>query len=85
MNEELIETYSPSKVQMYGNVLVEAGKLKNKYGWRIGQAVFNVAMRDFPSEVTGILFSDDDCYYNDNKVEQFMEALYYKAFAGDNK
>ena len=46
--------------------------------WRYGQAVFNYAYEVFPVEVDKIRGTEFDCFHNNNKVTDFLKALYYK-------
>lgn len=39
---------------------------------RYGQVVFNEACNLWPEEVNKIRGTDDDCFYKDSKVEQFL-------------
>ena len=39
---------------------------------RYGQAIFNEAMSMWPDEVEKIRGTDDDCFYDDKKVKNFL-------------
>ena len=43
--------------------------------WRYGQAVFNIAYILFPEETDTFRGTSRDCYYDDNKVDIFLETL----------
>jgi len=54
-----------------------AYKLAQKYAdtyknWRWGQCVFNAYSSVFPEETNKIRGTDDDCFYDDKKVEKFL-------------
>ena len=43
--------------------------------WRYGQAIFNISYILFPEETDQLRGGEFDCYYNDNKVDVFLEKL----------
>lgn len=43
--------------------------------WRKGQAVFNLFYINFPEQCNKLRGSDKDCFYNDNKVELFINSV----------
>lgn len=40
--------------------------------WRWGQCVFNAFYAYFPEITDSIRGTNDDCFYDDNKVEKFL-------------
>lgn len=46
--------------------------------WRWGQCVFNVFYAYFPEITDPIRGTDDDCFYDDNKVEKFLSHFQIK-------
>ena len=43
--------------------------------WRLGQAVFNYAYDAFPDQADKLRGTEKDCYYRDDKVNEFLNAL----------
>lgn len=43
--------------------------------WRLGQAYFNYAYQYFPKEVDILRGTDRDCFYDDEKIPTFLNAL----------
>ncbi len=43
--------------------------------WRYGQAIFNYAIISHKKEVNELRATEYDCFYDDNKVEIFLEKL----------
>ena len=43
---------------------------------RHGQAIFNEACSLWPDEVNEIRGTEDDCFYDDNKIKNFLSHLY---------
>ena len=43
--------------------------------WRLGQAYFNYAYSHFPNEVDQLRGTKYDCFYNDDKIQAFLDAL----------
>lgn len=43
--------------------------------WRFGQAVFNYAYDMYKMETNKLRGTNYDCFYNDSKVEIFLEKL----------
>ena len=53
-----------------------AKKYANQYkDWRWGQCVFNAYYTGFPEETNKIRGTDNDCFYNDNKVPNFLKCF----------
>lgn len=51
-------------------------KVQNKpEEWRLGQAYFNYAYELYPDETEELRGTDCDCFYNDNKIPDFLEKL----------
>ena len=51
----------------------KAIEYKTKYkDWRWGQCIFNAYYDFFPNKVNEIRGSNDDCFYDDNKVMAFL-------------
>lgn len=44
--------------------------------WRKGQAVFNIVDRDFGVARTVQLFHGIDCFYDDEKIDDFLSACW---------
>lgn len=42
---------------------------------RYGQAIFNVAYKMYPNAVNKLRGTDLDCFYQDEKVDKFLNAL----------
>ena len=47
-------------------------------GMRKGQHLYNQARNLFPDEVDLICSTEDDCFFDDNKINRFMNALMRK-------
>jgi len=45
--------------------------------WRKGQAYFNFAHSMFPEEADKIRGTEADCFYDDTKIVQFKDTLFY--------
>lgn len=43
---------------------------------RYGQAIFTVASKHYPEECAGLTATEHDCFYNNSKVEGFLDVLY---------
>lgn len=43
--------------------------------WRYGQTVFNVAYQLYPEATDRLRGTEYDCFYNDKKVNSFLEKL----------
>ena len=51
-------------------------KVQNKpEEWRLGQAYFNYAYELYPKDVDKIRGTEDDCFYDDAKIPQFLDKL----------
>lgn len=44
-------------------------------GWRFGQAVFNFTFGKYPEQANMLRGSDVDCFYNDDKINEFIETM----------
>lgn len=54
-------------------------KLKDKpQEWRDGQAIMNYASELYPKEVEVLSGTNVDCFYDDQKIESFIEALEFE-------
>lgn len=42
---------------------------------RLGQALFNVAEKEYPKEVDELRTTEFDCFYNDDLIEPFLQEL----------
>ena len=57
-------------------MIEEAARIIERVGeWRYGQAVFNLAYDTFPEEANLLRGTQDDCFYDDDKVEAFLANL----------
>jgi hypothetical protein len=43
--------------------------------WRMGQAYFNFGLILYPEEVEQIRATEEDCFYNDEKILKFIDKL----------
>ena len=51
-------------------------KVQNKpKEWRLGQAYFNYAWELFPKETDALRGTDVDCFYVDERIPDFLNAL----------
>lgn len=51
-------------------------KVQNKpKDWRLGQAYFNYAYELYPNETNQIRGTNNDCFYNDEKIPEFLNEL----------
>jgi len=48
---------------------------KKPYEWRRGQALFNYAWEMFPREANKLRCDCKDCFYDDSKMESFLDEL----------
>jgi len=58
----------------YQNAVKEFNK--NKEIFRYGQVMFNEFFSAFPKEVNTLRGTENDCFYDDSKVEKFLQSLY---------
>ena len=55
-------------------------KVQNKpVEWRLGQAYFNYAEELYPEETNQLRGTEYDCFYNDEKIPEFLEKLNEKS------
>ncbi len=50
---------------------------KRPEAWRYGQAVFNFALNEFPTEVDKLRAGPKDCFYRDDRVSEFLITLQF--------
>ena len=51
-------------------------KVQNKpEEWRLGQAYFNYAYELYPKETDDLRGTEYDCFYDDNKISNFLKKL----------
>ena len=51
-------------------------KVQNKpEEWRLGQAYFNYAEELYPEETNQLRGTEYDCFYNDEKIPEFLKKL----------
>ena len=53
--------------------------------WRLGQAYFNYAWTLYPDETDALRGTEYDCFYDDNKIPDFLEKLNEKLLNIHNK
>ena len=51
-----------------------AARMKNPQ-LRYGQAIFNAAYKDYPKEAESAINTYRDCFYDDSKVEIFLQVV----------
>ena len=47
--------------------------LRTMYGWRLGQAIFNHALKVNPADALALVYSDVDPFHDDKKSWVFLK------------
>ena len=63
------------KIDYTKNIMLHIEVQNKPDEWRLGQAYFNYAYSHVPKEVDKIRGTDQDCFYEDNKIPEFLKAL----------
>lgn len=59
----------------YQEYLTLVNNTYNTFGWRYGQTVMNVLYAVYPEKYVSLVMTDDDCYYDDNKVTNTLKII----------
>jgi len=63
------------KIDYSKNIPLHIKVLNKPKEWRVGQAYFNYAYELYPKETDKIRGTEDDCFYDDSKIPQFLNRL----------
>lgn len=47
----------------------------NTFGWRYGQTIMNVLHAIYPQKYNELVMTENDCYYDDNKVPNTLKLI----------
>ena len=63
------------KIDYTKNIPLHVAVQNKPAEWRLGQAYFNYAYQMFPKETDKLLGTDKDCFYLDERIPIFLDAL----------
>lgn len=67
--------YGKKKKMIYNDFIKLVDQTSNQFNWRYGQSLMNVLHGVCPEKYQQITGTNNDCYYDDNKVKATIELL----------